>query len=142
LIQQVNLLGIANLDEDHLALGHIIAELEFSGENNAPAAEVGAIADRLVEAARAHFAREEEMMAKHNYPFMEQHRQAHCDVIQSVEGLAGRFSAGHIVPDKDVIAALWNWELAHIDQSDRLYAVFALNEKIGVAVLGTQTRPD
>src|SRR5581483_7305339 len=73
----VHLLGIAELDDDHLALGHIIAELEAAGERNAATAEVADIVTRLAEAAKTHFEKEEQMMQRHAYPFLHRHHQAH-----------------------------------------------------------------
>ena len=137
---RVSLLGISELDDDHLALGHIIAELELSGEDDAKAAEVGVIAKRLVDAAKLHFEREEAMMEQAQYPLAERHREAHGELIEWIEGLTGRLASGEVTPDKDVIAALWGWETAHIDSSDRMYAVYAMEKKIGIGVLKSGDR--
>ena len=127
----VTLLDIPDLDDDHLSLGHIIAELELCGENNASISVVAKVVRRLIEAARRHFAREEEMMARDEYPLLDRHRESHHELIESVEGLAGRLSAGRITVNKELIAVLWEWEIGHIDTADREYADYVKTRKIG-----------
>ena len=118
----VYLLGIPELDEDHLALGRIIAELEIADENDGDISEVTSIAERLVEAARSHFQHEERMMIRDDYPLLEAHRQKHRELIAFVETLCRELSTGVARLDKKLIAVLWEWELSHIDTSDRGYA--------------------
>lgn len=126
--EQVRLLGISEVDEDHLRLGHIIAELElYVGE---PASiEVSQVASRLVQATCEHFRREEEIMELHQYPLVEQHRTSHRDLLRFVESIAEGLSVGRITVDAGLISALWEWELTHIDVADRDYADYALRRK-------------
>jgi hemerythrin-like metal-binding protein len=126
---RVHLLDIPTLDDDHLALGHIIAELELLGENNASGTVVANVIARLIAAARLHFAREEEIMAHEAYPFLACHRESHCQLIEFIEDLAGQLSSGRITLNKKVIAGLWDWEITHIDTADRDYAEYAKNRK-------------
>ena len=125
--EHIYLLGISELDEDHLTLGHIIAELELICDKPAPIAKVANIATRLVESARDHFAREEGIMAENEYPFLEAHRQSHRKLLEFVEALADQLSTGRSVVNQELIAALWDWETGHIDTSDREYAEYLKN---------------
>ena len=122
--EHIYLLGISDLDEDHLTLGHIIAELELLCENPAPIAKVANITARLVESARDHFAREEGIMADNEYPYLEAHRQSHRKLLEFVEALADQLSTGRMVVNQELIAALWDWETGHIETSDREFGEY------------------
>jgi hemerythrin len=127
----VHFLNIPDLDDDHLTIGYIIAELESCGENNAPAFEIANVLDRLVDAARGHFAREEAMMSLDEYPLLEPHRETHLELIKLLEALAVQVSAGEIKVNPELIVALWEWESRHIDTSDREYAEYFKKQHIG-----------
>ena len=122
--KHVHLLGISKLDQEHLLLGYIIAELELAAEQNAHVAAVSAITARLIQAARAHFAHEEKMMERDGYPLLNHHRESHAQLIRFVEALASQLAAGHIQLDKELLATLWDWETGHIEYADREYADF------------------
>lgn len=120
--ERVQLLGIAELDDDHVRLASIVAELELCAENRGQASEAGRIAARLLEAAKAHFAREEQLMEESKYPGLAQHREIHANLIHFIGALANELAAGYVQVDEQLIASVWEWELEHIDTTDKEYA--------------------
>jgi len=129
----VPLLGIPELDDDHAALGHIIRELALLGENNASISLVANAAMRLAEATRKHFIGEEEEMMRAEYPHVALHRESHRELAAFVEGLSEQLRGGLIAPDVEVIAALRERDVSHINTSDREYAEYALTRRAGPA---------
>lgn len=119
---RIRLLSIPELDDDHLALGHIIAELESYGENDARPAEVADVMTRLAAAAGRHFAREESLMSDDEYPLLARHRESHRELIHYIERLAQELSSGRVAVNAGLVAALWEWEIGHIETADREYA--------------------
>lgn len=126
----VHLLDIPSLDDDHLALGHIIAELELLAENHASSSVVANAFDRLIAATRQHFAREEAIMANDEYPYLARHRESHRELMKFIEDLAGQISSARITLNEELIATLWEWETTHIDTSDREYGEYAKNRTL------------
>lgn len=121
---RVHLLNIPEMDEDHLALGHIVAELEAAEENQASTAEVASIFTRLIDATREHFIREERMMAFDQFPFLEDHREQHKRLLAYIELLRRELIQSGTALDKETVVSIWDWSLSHMDTIDREYAEY------------------
>ena len=120
---RIHLLSVPELDEDHIALAYIIAELEAAEESEAPTAECLSIIARLIEAVREHFTSEECVMAFDQYPLLEQHREEHRRELAFIENVGKELSNGMALR-KETILSIWDWSLRHIVTSDRAYAEY------------------
>src|SRR5579884_368258 len=121
-LDRVPLLGIPELDDDHLEMCYIIAELESREEENTPVAELVAVLERLIKAAQLHFGHEEQMMERDGYPRFEEHRLHHENLLRYLRMLVPRITDGHMRGYKNLITAIWDWGTVHIDTHDREYA--------------------
>ena len=120
---RIHLISVPELDEDHIALAHIIAELEAAEESEAPTAQCSSIVARLIEAVREHFTAEECIMSLDGYPLLEHHREEHRRELAFIESVGKELSNGMVL-SKERILSIWDWSLRHIDTSDREYAEY------------------
>lgn len=73
--------------------------------------------------ARNHFAAEERLFKRHQYPQEEAHQQEHAAFAATVRAWKQRHDAGEAL-GQEVLDFLKGWLLHHILQSDRAYAPF------------------
>lgn len=128
---RVQLLDIAELDDDHLKLAAIIAEMELCIEKEL-ATNAGQLLEPLLTAARRHFQDEERLMAQTEYPLLAKHQEGHAELLRFMEGVIGRVANGQLRVDTELIAKLWYWELEHIDTSDQQYADYLKQHRLAV----------
>lgn len=117
-------LGVAALDSEHAVLIQIAndVKLALAGGRDVQLAGVSAIVDRLIKYAHTHFGHEEQLMAEHRYPGLEDHRIKHKELMLQVEKFADEL-AGH----RDKVALQVNlfmtvWLFDHITKEDAAFA--------------------
>ena len=84
--------------------------------------------DAVVDYTKYHFQREEELMAKHDYPLLEAHKAEHERMIAKVGGYISSYEkTGHKALE-DLGDFLKDWLVNHINGTDKAYGPF-LNER-------------
>jgi hemerythrin len=116
--------NIAALDNQHQGLFATINEL-----NEALAAgEAGAVTDpvlqKLVDYALTHFASEESLMTKHEFPGLAAHRIEHDKFTQSVVKFLEDYRAGKPGVPVSLMLFLQTWLKEHILTTDKAYSGF------------------
>ena len=112
------LVGHPTLDHDHKQLFKLVNQLNgamISGQGNMVISKVLA---GLINYTADHFKREEELMAKHNYPDYQEHKGIHEDLVGKVLDLQARLDAGENVMSQEVMLFLKTWLTGHIMGSD------------------------
>ena len=93
---------------------------------------LAAIIAELVEHARQHFAYEEQLMSRHQYPEYAKHKADHDRLMQHIIGLAQQFRSGDLLLSFAVMVDLKAWATIHIEKSDGPLGIF-LSEKASSA---------
>lgn len=121
-------INVAVIDDQHRTLADMVAKLHQALASPAPAKDLRAILQDLIEFTRLHFATEEELMVKHAYPDYQAHRQEHTAVLTQMHALADTLTDEVRVrfdPEKDLAD---DWVTKHLLASDVPLGKF-LNEK-------------
>jgi hemerythrin len=116
--------NIAALDNQHQRLFATINELNqalAAGEGGAAAA---AVLQQLVEYAQTHFAFEEALLAKYQFPELGTHRGEHDKFNQSVAKFQEDYRAGKPGVPVSLMLFLQTWLKGHILANDRAYSSF------------------
>jgi hemerythrin-like metal-binding protein len=121
-------LGIPAIDSDHKALLDLLNRFLAASTGGA---EPGALADilhDLIEQTREHFAREETMLDRNDYPDLARHRAEHHRLLEQAKHFQERYAAGAAPRDLSMETAefLQNWLVEHIARSDKPYRPFIL----------------
>lgn len=84
-------LAVPEIDEEHRTLfavyNAIRISLEGKGEGEDGAVDLKGVCAELLTFTRAHFTREEALMAAHGYPELEAHRKLHGTFLQQIEDI-------------------------------------------------------
>lgn len=112
--------GIEELDADHRQLIQYLNDLFaacFAGQGPAVLKDTLKSVQRYT---RVHFAREEDVMRKMNYPGLEEHRQRHAELVSELDDLIEEFNQGanHDLSNK-TLQFLEDWLLHHILIEDK-----------------------
>lgn len=135
-------IGIDIIDEQHKRIIDYINELDlFLSNKNFDSSFVANsvsfkeklknIINELVDYTITHFAFEEDMMEKANYPFLSSHKKVHTIFTDRVANYQKRFIAGEDI-SQELLAELKTWLVNHIKKDDKDYSsvVFkTLNKK-------------
>jgi hemerythrin len=114
--------GVKALDDDHKKLIGIINQLHFGIEAGHKKEILTAVLDHLVDYTRYHFAREEELLTKANYPATEAHLIEHYNFISKIANVQTRFKAAPVAMlDLELMSFLRSWLFSHIQGSDKKY---------------------
>ncbi|MCX8025331.1 MAG: bacteriohemerythrin [Thermanaerothrix sp.] len=121
-------IGVEQYDEQHKRLFAIAQKLYEAMSAGQGRTVLNNIFDELVDYTRTHFASEETLMERYNYPDYAPHRQQHEELTQQVLELRERFRNGQIALSITVMNFLKDWLRNHIYDSDKRYGQF-LNSK-------------
>lgn len=120
-------LGIRLVDEQHKQWIEKLNNLASAIESNQEAQHISETLNYLVSYSEFHFAAEEELMAAHNYPELEQHKLAHKKFRDTLTDLlllqVGKADALRNVSDS-VNNFQISWLTNHITKVDRKFADF------------------
>lgn len=112
--------GIDIIDEQHKRIVLYINSL-YDASRTGNAKVVGEVIDELVDYTISHFAFEESLMEKANYPFLEPHKKVHELFVKKVNQFVERFSKGEDVSG-ELLRMLQRWLLNHIKHEDADYS--------------------
>ncbi len=116
--------NIMLIDRQHQKLVNYINELH-SAMRTGKAREVQEkILDNLVQYTASHFAEEERLMAKHNYPEIQRHKEAHAALVANVLDFQKKLQEGSTMISSDLFNFLKSWLINHIQKVDKQYGPF------------------
>jgi hemerythrin len=117
-------LGIKEIDAQHQKLVAMINTLHDAMKEGRGKDVIQPILNELLAYTKTHFAREEELFAKHGYPTRDNHGRIHKSLTQQVIDLKAKVDAGSGVLAVQVMAFMKDWLTAHILAEDKKYAPF------------------
>ncbi len=113
--------GIEKIDKQHQELFAIVNELSAALVLGRANNSVGAVLKRLTEYASCHFATEEELMRKYDYPLTNQHMEEHKRFTQQMTDLVFRHRDGKILVHVQTYTVLRDYILNHICDEEKVY---------------------
>jgi hemerythrin len=122
--------GILEIDTQHMELVDRLNSLVSMGHEAVSKEETQNTLDMLEEYIVKHFADEEELQRKNNYPEYESHRKLHQLYIAEFQKLKKEFDAnGHSIKfTMDLNNSIINWIVKHIKSADVELGKFLKNK--------------
>ena len=120
--------GVAAMDAQHQKLIQLInqlAEAMSAGKGNLV---LQSVLTELVTYTKTHFASEEGLLSKNNYPEYGEQKTEHDHFTKKIVDFQTQFKEGKIALSIELMNFLREWLLDHIQGRDKRYGVF-LNSK-------------
>ncbi|MEO5356308.1 MAG: bacteriohemerythrin [Nitrospirae bacterium YQR-1] len=119
---------VREFDDQHKKLIQIINDLFDAVTARKGKEALEPVLTELIEYTKYHFINEENLLAKHGYPYAAIHKQEHDDLTQKVMSFEAQFKAGRAMVDLLLMNFLKDWLTKHILGTDKKYSEF-LNSK-------------
>lgn len=116
--------GVVALDNEHRGLVAEINRLYEAVRDHRADDVLDDILAMLEQYTVEHFEHEEKLMAEFKFPGLEEHQQAHRELIESVEDMKTRAATDSQELAKEMLKFLRNWVLEHIVEMDKQYGPF------------------
>jgi len=114
--------GVQDLDDDHKKLVALLNEMDEAVVAGQSRDAVNAIIDRLMVSIKAHFAREEDFMAKSDFPGAAEHHREHDETLMAILEWQAHFkTASSSILSPEVLNRFQSWLDNHIQGADMQY---------------------
>ena len=113
---------VSKCDEDHKKLFSLLNELHEAMKTGKGSQVVQQVVKDLSEYTKHHFAQEEALLRKTNYPNLIPHQAQHQKFVSKVEQFQSELKAGNLAQSIAVTEFLTDWLANHIKQTDRQYS--------------------
>jgi hemerythrin-like metal-binding protein len=114
-------IGIPEIDYQHRTLVSMLNALGRGIEQGEPATVIGEILEALDGYVHTHFASEERLMQRLGYEFIEEHKEEHHRLAETVSRHRAAYSRGECSP-QELLEFLIRWLLNHIAGADSYIA--------------------
>jgi hemerythrin-like metal-binding protein len=126
-------LDIPEIDSQHKTLINLINRLHETMLQGAGKANLDELLSHLLEHTQTHFAYEEQLMSRYNYPGYDTHKSEHNRLMQHLVDLTDRYKNGDLLLSFAVVLELRGWALVHIEKSDKPLGTFLHKQKVNKA---------
>lgn len=116
--------GIARIDAEHRKLVDLINELYAAMVAGKEESVASKVLDGLAAYTLSHFATEEGLMIRYEYPAYAPHKIEHDKLVAQVKQLQQNLRAGKAKISREVLTFLQSWLLGHILGMDKKYSGF------------------
>lgn len=118
--------GNSDIDDQHKELFKRFDNLLAACNQRKGKGEVHSVLMFLGDYVRSHFAMEEELQRKHNYPHYADHKAQHEDFIRDLQKLEEQFKEEGVTLSLVIQTnqTMVNWLIKHINATDRALADF------------------
>lgn len=120
--------GVHQFDDDHSQLVAIINQLHHAFKTGDKQQSVNLALEQLAEFTSYHFQAEESILEQHNYPHLDEHRQAHQQILNRFNELQIEYHANPATMQQNLMQFLLDWLISHTKTVDQKYGPF-LNSK-------------
>ena len=115
----VNLVGCPEIDDDHRPMLRLLDGLHAAMVRGRGGAVIRAVLEELAEHETVHFAREEALMRRCEYPGLAEQYKRYQQMLGELEELQWRAAAGHLPIAYDTMQTMRRWIRHHINEEDR-----------------------
>ncbi len=112
-------IGHADIDADHKILIGLFNQLADSVRNRSGKAVSSDLLNDIIDHAKAHFAREDQLMLDHRYPKADHHVAEHVQLIKRAVTFKSKFDTGSPGSHISVIHFPEDWLTFHILGADK-----------------------
>jgi hemerythrin-like metal-binding protein len=123
-------LDIPEIDSQHETMISLVNQLHETMLQGADKAALDGLLSQLLEHTQTHFAYEEELMSRYNYPGYEEHKSEHNRLIQDLVEFTGRYKKGELLLSFAVALELKGWAVVHIEKLDKPLGTFLNNQNV------------
>ena len=120
----------AEMDRQHQQLFSLLNKLHDAMTQGKGKETLPVVFDNLIRYTQTHFAAEEALLQKYNYPGLVVQKRQHEDLIIQVTGLQKQFFSGDFSSSMQTRDFLKQWLIEHIQGSDQKYGVFLKQKEI------------
>jgi len=113
--------GVESIDKQHGILIGILNELHDAMLKGKARSVIGPLLIRLVQYTHEHFAAEEALLKRSDYPDLEQHLEKHHRLIEKVDAFVAQHESGEISINIPLMNFLRDWLNDHIRNTDKEY---------------------
>lgn len=111
--------GVQEIDEQHKKLFSLLKQLHDAAAVGKARAIVQQVLDDVVNYTKEHFATEERLMQKHDYPDYSVHKHMHDSLVAQAHDLQDKTKHSALTLSMDVMKFLESWIAHHISEADR-----------------------
>jgi len=122
--------GIESIDRQHMKLVEMINEFYEKIRDKSSSDLISSLIKKMREYALLHFATEEKLFTRLNYPATEEHVNEHKKFVDKVMDLEERYKAGTVILSFEITNFLKDWLVNHIQGTDKEYAGFFMERGI------------
>jgi hemerythrin len=119
---------VDEIDNQHKRLVELVNQLHDAMTQGKGREVMGKVLGGLIDYTKTHFADEERLMLKYNYPAYAQQKAEHDALTRQVLDLQSQYLQGKMTLTLEVMQFLQDWLSNHIQKMDRLFGVY-LNSK-------------
>jgi len=120
--------NIKEFDQQHRKLVSLLNELFEAMKAGSAKQVLGAILNSLIDYTEKHFAAEEALMEKYDFPELWRHRNEHIHLTKQVLAFKEKYERGEASLSVEMSGFLKAWLTDHIMKTDKRYTEF-LNKK-------------
>ena len=119
---------VKQFDDQHKKLVDMINKLHDAMKVGKGTESSKEILGSLVSYTQTHFNDEEKLMKQHGYPYYEQHKKEHNQLVMKVADVKKLIDEGKMLISQELMQFLKDWLVKHIQGEDQKYGPF-LNSK-------------
>ena len=123
-------IGVQEIDAQHRRLFSLADELHTAMNSGKGKDVMATVFQNLINYTKTHFAAEERLMQRCNYPNYAAHKAQHDEMTRKVLQLQRDYQGGNALITIDVMQFLSAWLRQHIGDSDRKYAPFVMGKAV------------
>ena len=116
--------GVRAMDEQHAIIMETLNEIRLALVRGRSREHLSDTLARLIEFTRMHFASEEQLLEKENFPGVSEHRDAHQKLLSQIQETALRAQHNDAIHITSMLQFLRDWYMTHIEDFDRHYGVW------------------
>jgi hemerythrin-like metal-binding protein len=121
---------IASIDEQHQKLLGLINSLHQAMLARKGKHVLGPVLDNLVAYTQEHFAYEEQLFERYEYPSRLSHIKEHKELVKKVADFQADFESGKLTVTMDVMQFLKDWLERHIQGTDKAYSAYLVRNGV------------
>ena len=117
--------GVKEMDDDHKKLISILNEIHERVAAGQDKQALSGLVDQMMAGTKAHFAQEEQLLAKSGYPDVTAHYEEHDQMIAKALSACAGFRWGSTsMLSEDLLAYPRDWLIEHIQSTDKSYGAY------------------
>jgi len=123
--------GVSEMNKQHIQLAsytvefhQIVEELKDREATTEDWRRIDSVFSRIMKLVVKHFSEEEQMMKKHSYPDIVNHKQLHAKFVEQMGKIQNEINGRNIKYVEKLSGILWEWLYKHINEVDYGYRDF------------------